>query len=296
MTHLKVLEREGQADSVEAQLLQAPHNGGKILGQAVIPLAQIARRCQPSIEAIPAALSGLQDGQAGACRLGPVISVAFLCFFRTEAVKDLPQLAGHEESRTHQPMPCMTTSVPFWSTIMPSCVVSRGWAAPLPGAGAGAGAAAGPALAVAGAPRGWAFRAAELLSSRIPAQCAAKAHSHSSIGGLQKQSPSGLEFSLQGLIQLWQGGLTSSQQDASQWAFEAGNMLRGVHQHTADNGVACLPWCLTVPSKVQRAATLTRPLTAPGPREQEWYVWHTLDTIPESDVYERYGSTCGDEN
>ena len=78
----------------------------------------------------------------------------------------------------------MTTSVPFWSMIVPFCVVSRGWAAALPGVGAGAGAAAGPALAVAGAPWGWAPRAGEPLRSRMPA-------------------------------------------NASQWAFEAGNILRG---------------------------------------------------------------------
>ena len=33
------------------------------------------------------------------------------------------------------------------------------------------------------------------------------------VDGLQKQPPSGLAFSLQGLIQLWQGGLTSPQPD-----------------------------------------------------------------------------------
>ena len=96
MTHLKMLEGEGQADGVEAQLLQAPHNGGKVLGQAVVALAQIAWRCKPSIEAIPAA-SELQNGHAGACCLGSVISIAILCIPRTQADDDLPQLAGPKE-------------------------------------------------------------------------------------------------------------------------------------------------------------------------------------------------------
>ena len=64
--HLKVLEGEGQANGIKAQLLQAPHNGGKVLGEAVVALAQVARRCQPSVESIPTAVSGLQDGQAAA--------------------------------------------------------------------------------------------------------------------------------------------------------------------------------------------------------------------------------------
>ena len=98
MARLKVLEGEGQADGVEAQLLQAPHNGGKVLGQAVVALAQVARRCQPGIEAIPAALSGLQNDHAdGACRLHSVICVAFFSISKTEADDDLPQLASHEE-------------------------------------------------------------------------------------------------------------------------------------------------------------------------------------------------------
>ena len=47
------------------------------------------------------------------------------------------------------------------------------------------------------------------------------------LGGLQKEPPSGLECSLQGLILLRQGGLKSPKENASQWAFEAGNILRG---------------------------------------------------------------------
>ena len=64
--HLKVLKGEGQADGIEAQLLQAPRNGGKVLGQAIVALAQVAGRCQPSIEPVPAAFSRGERRQAGA--------------------------------------------------------------------------------------------------------------------------------------------------------------------------------------------------------------------------------------
>ena len=63
VTHLKMLEGEGQTNGVEAQLLQAPYNGGKVLGQTVEALAQVARGCQPSIEPVPAALSALHNDQ-----------------------------------------------------------------------------------------------------------------------------------------------------------------------------------------------------------------------------------------
>ena len=54
VAHIEVLEGEGQADGVEAQLLQAPHDGVKVLGQAVIALCQVPWTCQACIEAIPA--------------------------------------------------------------------------------------------------------------------------------------------------------------------------------------------------------------------------------------------------
>ncbi len=54
--YLEVLEGEWQADGIEAQLLQAPHNGCKVLGKAVVAPAQVPWRCQASVEAIPASL------------------------------------------------------------------------------------------------------------------------------------------------------------------------------------------------------------------------------------------------
>ena len=51
--HLEMAEGEGQPDRIEAQLLQAPDNGGKVLRHAVVPLAQVAWRSQSCIEAIP---------------------------------------------------------------------------------------------------------------------------------------------------------------------------------------------------------------------------------------------------
>ncbi len=58
---MEVLEGERQTDSIEAQLLQAPHNGVKVLRQAVIALAQISWSCQACIEAKPATRQSLKD-------------------------------------------------------------------------------------------------------------------------------------------------------------------------------------------------------------------------------------------
>lgn len=49
-----MLEGEGQADSVEAELPQAPDDGRKVLTEAVIALGQVARRCETGVESKPA--------------------------------------------------------------------------------------------------------------------------------------------------------------------------------------------------------------------------------------------------
>ena len=51
--------------------------------------------------------------------------------------------------------------------------------------------------------------------------------SNSFVDDPQKQSSSGLEFSLQGLMLLWKGGVRSCHESTSQWANEAGRLLRG---------------------------------------------------------------------
>ena len=49
-----MLEGEWQANGVEPELFEAPHDGGEVLGHAVISLAQVPRRGKASIEAVPA--------------------------------------------------------------------------------------------------------------------------------------------------------------------------------------------------------------------------------------------------